>query len=99
MEEVEDLFEGEDIDNILAEQAAILSEISQSKGDPPWLVSGPTKVGGITSSKGTSGSTVLQMTPAEPTFNLEQESDTPPEGFKVPAKVQSKAYAGGSLET
>lgn len=84
-----DLFEGENMEDIVAEQAAILSEIAKSKNDPPWMTAGPSEVGGANaSSKGTRGNTVLQMAATEPTFR--KKLAPPPEGLKAAAKEGPK---------
>ena len=89
--ELGNLFEGESMEDIIAEQAAILSEIiiAKSKNDPPWMTAGPSEVGGANaSSKGARGNTVLQMAATEPTFR--KKSAPPPEGLKAAAKEGPK---------
>lgn len=95
--EVGDLFEGEKMEDVIAEQAAILSEIAKSKDDPPWLAPKSSRSGGPSIGGKSSGATVLQMATTEPTFS--KVAPPPPSDFKTagprPFKRQPDTPAAG----
>eukprot|EP00435_Cladocopium_sp_Y103_P018643 s2629_g4.t1 len=85
-----DLFEGESVEDVIAEQNAILTELAKNKDDPPWMA--PSS-GAKTPLAGTApslakGRSALHLAPNVPTFG--KRANPPPKG----AAVSSPAPTG-----